>query len=249
MDHIAVKRYKNHETTEIRIFRKMAGTIDKRRRNARPSKYRPRTEAQTARRKDLWVARADDRRQRQTLDGEARLLARLADLETALRDDGKGGVHLRRNTRPLESITDDAERFAVLKARVERLEALWSIDRRKRETRGKIILGGALLAELIEAADAGDQTLMATVLDVLDRRVEVARDRLAVRELLGGAPLPLRPGGDLEEADEEGRLQTVEEIPDFDAMAQTAMAEEALFRPSDIQGDYADMDGDWSAAG
>jgi len=227
----------------------MTETIDKRRRNARPSKYRPRTEAQKARRKDLWVARADDRRQRQTLGEEARLLARLADLETALRDDGKGGVHVRRNSRPLESITDDAERFAVLKARVERLEALWSIDRRKRETRGKIILGGALLAELIEAADAGDRALMATVLDVLDRRVEVARDRLTVRELLGGAPLPLRPEGGPGKTEVEASQDAFDDVPDFDTMAQTAMAEEALFRPSDIHGDYADLDSDWSARG
>jgi len=225
----------------------MADMTDKRRRNARPSKYRPRTEAQKTRRRDLWAARADDRLQRQTLDEEARLLARLADLETALRDDGKGGIHVRRNSRPLESITDDAERFAVLKARVERLEALWSIDRRKRETRGKIILGGALLAELIEAVDAGDQALMATILDVLDRRVEVARDRLTVRELLGGAPLPLQPGGGLEDTEAEARNEALDVIPDFDAMAQTAMAEEALFRPSDIHSDYADLEDDWRA--
>jgi hypothetical protein len=226
----------------------MAKAIDKRRRNARPSKYRPRTEAQKSRRRDLWMARADERRQRQTHDEEARFLARLADLETALRDDGKGGIHVRRNSRPLESITDDAERFAVLKARVERLEALWSIDRRKRETRGKIIIGRAFLAELIDAANADDQTLIATVLDVLDRRVEAVRDRLTVRELLGGAPLPLRPGGSPDEAVEDALRQASDEAPDFDEMVQTAMAEEPLFRPSEIDGDYAELDGDWSPA-
>jgi hypothetical protein len=224
----------------------MSGTIDKRRRNARASKYRPRTEAQKARRRDLWAARADERRQRQTIDGEATFLARLAELETALRDEGRSGVHGRRHSRPLESITDDAERFAVLKARVERLEALWSIDRRKRETRGKIIIGGALLAELFDAAIAGDQTLIATVLDVLDRRVDAVRDRLTVRELLGDAPLPLRPGGSLEEAAEDAFRQVSEEAPDFDAMVQTAMAEEPLLRPSDIDGDHAGLDGEWS---
>jgi hypothetical protein len=223
----------------------MARTIDKRRRNARASKYRPRTAAQKARRRDLWAARADERRQRQTIDGEAALLARLAELETALRDDGRNGVHARRHSRPLASITDDAERFTVLKARVERLEALWSIDRRKRETRGKIIIGGAMLAELIDAASAGDQSLIATVLDVLDRRVDAVRDRLTVRELLGGAPLPLRPGGSLEEAAEEALRQASETGPDFDVMVHTAMAEEPLLRPSDIDADYADLDGEW----
>src|ERR1700679_1481421 len=114
---------------------------DKRRRNARASRYRPRTEAQKAARRILWEARAEDRKVRATQDETSRLLARLAELETALRDMGRGGVHGRRHTRPLEDITDDAERFGVLKARVERLEALWSVDRRKRETRGKIIIG------------------------------------------------------------------------------------------------------------
>ena len=225
----------------------MAGTIDKRRRNARASKYRPRTAAQKARRRDLWAARADERRQQQTVDGEAALLARLAELEVALRDQGRNGVHARRHSRSLASITDDAERFAVLKARVERLEALWSIDRRKRETRGKIIIGGALLAELIDAASAGDQALIATVLDVLDRRVDAVRDRLTVRELLGGAPLPLRPGGSLEEVAEEALRQASAETPDFDAMIHTAMAEEPLLRPSDIDSDYADLDGEWGS--
>ena len=36
--------------------------VDKRRRNARPSKYRPRSEAQKQRRKELWAAREADRR-------------------------------------------------------------------------------------------------------------------------------------------------------------------------------------------
>lgn len=172
---------------------------DKRRRNARPSKYRPRSEAQKARRKALWEARAADREMRTHRDGEAALKARLIELDTALRDHGRGGVHGGRHVRPLDEIVDDAERLAVLKARVERLEALWSIDRRKRETRGKIIIGGALLAELIDDAAAGESTLFATLMDVLDRRVDTVRDRLTVRDLLGGAPLPLRPGGALEE--------------------------------------------------
>ena len=174
-------------------------TTATRHRNSRPSKYRPRTEAQKERRKVLVAARADDRAHQGREAEEADLQLRLVELETALRDQGHGGVHLRRNTRPLESITDDVERFGVLKARVERLEALWSIDRRKRETRGKIVLGGAILAELNEAAAAQDRSLMATILSVLDRRVETVRDRLTVRDLLGGAPLPLRRGGSPDE--------------------------------------------------
>jgi hypothetical protein len=214
--------------------------MDKRRRNARPSKYRPRTEAQKQRRQALWDARTEARRARQTGDDEARLTVRLAELETALRDHGRSGIHGRRHSRPLDAITDDAERFGVLKARVERLEALWSIDRRKRETRGKIIIGGALLAELVDASAAGDRTLLTALLDVLDRRVGEARDRLTVRELLGNAPLPLRPGGALGE-DLQDVLRTMGEgEPDFDSLVQDAMAEEGDFHPSDI-----DLDPVW----
>jgi hypothetical protein len=219
--------------------------VDKRRRNARPTKYRPRTESQKARRKDLWDARAEDRKARATLNEEARLTARLEELETALRDQGHVGVHGRRHTRALADITDDAERFGVLKARVERLEALWAIDRRKRETRGKIIIGGALLAEVIDAVSAGDNEALTALLDVLDRRVEAVRDRLTVRDLLGNAPLPLRPGGDPSES-LEALLQTdTDALPDFDALAHSAMAEDAAFRPSDIDADYADLDEAW----
>lgn len=224
----------------------MTTLLDKRRRNARPSKYRPRTDAQKQRRRELWEARADERRSRRTQDGEAALLDRLAELEGALREIGHAGVHGRRHARALDDITDDAQRFSVLKARVERLEALWSINRRKRETRGKIIIGGAMLAELVEAVAAGDASLLASVLDVLDRRVEAVRDRLTVKELLGGAPLPLRPGGDVLEPLESALAGVFDDAPDFDALVQSAMAEEALVRPSEVDADYADLDEAWA---
>lgn len=221
--------------------------VDKRKRNARPSRYKPRTELQKQRRKDLWLARSEDRKARRNGETEADLRARLQALETALRDHGHDGVHARRHSRPLEEITDDAERFSVLKARVERLEALWSIDRRKRETRGKIIIGGALLAELIDAAASGDPSLLASVLDILDRRVETVRDRLTVRELLGDAPLPLRPGGDLKDGLEDALKAAGETTPDFDALVQSAMAEETTIAPSEYDPDYADLDAEWAA--
>ena len=221
--------------------------VDKRKRNARPSRYKPRTELQKQRRKDLWLARSEDRKARRNGDTEADLRARLQALETALRDHGHDGVHARRHSRPLEEITDDAERFSVLKARVERLEALWSIDRRKRETRGKIIIGGALLAELIDAAASWDPSLLASVLDILDRRVETVRDRLTVRELLGDAPLPLRPGGDLKDGLADALKAAGETTPDFDALVQSAMAEETTIAPSEFDPDYADLDAAWAA--
>jgi hypothetical protein len=176
---------------------------------------------------------------------EAQLQERLAELETALRDLGQAGIHGRRHARPLDEIEDDAERFTVLKARVERLEALWSINRRKRETRGKIIIGGAILAELVEAVDAGDRALFDALLDVLDRRVDAIRDRLTVKELLGNAPLPLRPGGDALEPLDETLAGVFEDAPDFDALVQTAMAEETFVRPGEIDVDYADLDDEW----
>ena len=220
---------------------------DKRRRNARPSKYRPRTDAQRERRRDLWETRADERKARKQGDTEADLRARYDELETALRDRGQAGIHGRRHSRPLDEIIDDAERFAVLKARVERLEALWSINRRKRETRGKIILGGAVLAELIEAVQAGDRELLTSTLDILDRRVSDLRDRLTLKDLLGDAPLPLRPGGNLGDALEEALAAAGQAAPDFDALVQSAMAEEAAFRPSDLDPDYAELDETWRA--
>ena len=220
--------------------------VDKRRRNARPSQYRKRTEAQKARRRELWETRADDRKARKHVDQEADLRARMAALETALCDHGHGGIHTRRNSRPLEEISDDAERFAVLKARVERLEALWSLDKRKRETRGKIIIGGALLAEVIDGVGAGDRTMLTTLLDILDRRVDAPRDRLTVRDLLGDAPLPLRPGGDPGDPFDRALAEAGVIAPDFDAMVQSAMAEERRPDLSEIDPDYTEMDTAWT---
>jgi hypothetical protein len=220
-------------------------TTDKRRRNARPSKYRPRTPAQKKRRRELWEARVEDRKTRSQVDLETDLRARYEALETALRDRGADGIHRRRHAAALDDITNDARRLAVLKARVERLEALWQIDRRKRETRGKIIIGGALLAELIEATAAGDTGFLAALLDVLDRRVELARDRLTVRELLGDAPLTVS-FGQAAEGVQDGPGSVFPDGPDFDVMVQSAMAEEGLLRPSQIDPDYADLDPVWA---
>lgn len=223
--------------------------VDKRRRNARPSKYKPRSPAQLARKRELWAARSHDRDRAKRVDEEAALTERLAELETALREAGQDGVHKQRHVTPLEDIADDAKRFHVLKARVERLEALWSINKRRRETRGKIIIGGALLAEAGDAHFAGDDELLALLVDILDRRVERVRDRLTVRELLGNVPLPLRPGGDPDE-DAESALQAAgERLPDFDLMAETALAQENpdALAPSDLDPDYADRDQAWRA--
>lgn len=223
--------------------------VDKRRRNARPSKYRPRSEAQKQRRKELWAAREADRKAGRRLSEEDALTLRLEELEAALRDQGHVGIHNRRHVTPLDEIEDDVQRFAVLKARVERLEALWAINQRKRETRGKIIIGGALLAEAADFDVEDRDALLERLVDILDRRVDRVRDRLTVRELLGDAPLPLRPGGDLDEDAETALAAAGEVLPDFDAMAQAALAddEDDGLSPGEIDPDYADLDGVWEA--
>jgi len=214
---------------------------EKRQRNDRRSKYRPRSDAHKQRRRELWEARAQDRGLASRLSEEAALKVRLDELESALLDVGRGGVHGRRHTVPLEQIEDD----------VERLEALWSINQRKRETRGKIIIGGALLAEAADEMIGGESELLRRLVDIIDRRVERVRDRLTVRELLGNAPLSLRQGGEIEEGVEAALAATGEDLPDFDAMAQSAMADEPhdALLPSEIDPDYADLDASWSAIG
>ena len=137
----------------------------------------------------------------------------------------------------------------MLKARVERLEAFWAINQRKRETRGKIIIGGALLAEAADFEVGDRDALLERLVDILDRRVDRVRDRLTVRELLGNAPLPLRPGGDLDEDAETALAAAGEVLPDFDAMAQAALADDDDdgLNPGEIDPDYADLDGVWEA--
>ena len=199
---------------------------DKRRRNARPSKYRPRTEAQKEQRRTLWAARRSEQVAKRRGSEEHTLKRRLEELETALRDTGHDGVHRRRNSTPLQEIIDDEKRLLVLKARVERLQALWSVNKRKRETRGKIIIGGAMLAEAGEAQLAGDFELLAQLVDILDRRVERPLDRLTLREILGDVPLPMHPnGGDGENSSALKTKNGLIELPDFDPLVEIALCD------------------------
>jgi hypothetical protein len=105
------------------------------------------------------------------------------------------------------AIADPGHRFEVVKARVERWDAQWSISFRKRDTRGRIVLGGAILAELaaLDLQNQADRDFHRRLVHLLDRRVLRVRDRLLVRDLVTGAttvetPLSLRPGGELGEA-------------------------------------------------
>lgn len=157
-----------------------------------------RSPEQKQRRKLLWISREADR----CAANEKRFRARYDELKIEMARHGQiiGPIA------DLDRYDDPVRRFEVLKARVERWEALWSITLRKRETRGKIMIGGAILAELadLDPADPADASLFARLVDLLDRRVLRVRDRQMIRQMLDGAardstPLPLRPGGPLDE--------------------------------------------------
>nr|WP_295107971.1 hypothetical protein [uncultured Caulobacter sp.] len=137
----------------------------------------------------------------QLADREHRAKSALANLSGGL---PRNRGHVTR----LDQIEDDERRLMVWKARVERLEALLDQTERKRETRAKIVLGGALLAEA--RTDGEGAELMARLLDVLDRRVVRPLDRKALADTLG-LPIEALPGG------------TKPTLPDFDAMARAAL--------------------------
>jgi hypothetical protein len=190
----------------------------KRQRPNRPKASKPRSEAQKLRRKELWLAREADRRQA----AEARYLARYEELKLEMARHGQTIGTLA----DALAHTDPAHRFEVIKARVERWDALWSITLRKRDTRGKIVLGGAVLAELayLSDTDAADREFRRRLVDLLDRRVLRIRDRLLIRDLATAAsraetPLPLRPGGSLSEGLADALKAIGEGFTPFDAEA------------------------------
>lgn len=113
---------------------------------------------------------------------------------------------------PLAKIKDDEERLAVWRARVERLEALLDQTERKRETRAKIVLSTTLLAQ---AAEDPDDPLLARLQAIVDARVHRLRDRLAIAETLGLAIAPVR-------------ARPVPDLPDFDALAEEILREDAV---------------------
>lgn len=129
----------------------------------------------------------------------------------------------------LETIEDPERRMEVLKARVERLEALVSRLNRKRETRAKIVMGGALFAE---ARDLGDPTLLDQFRDILDRRVERPQDRLAIVEAFGIDLQPVR--------EDEGQTAEPPTLPDFDALIPDA-ARTVQVRGGHLHPDYAGL--------
>lgn len=172
-------------------------------RSARTWAYRPRTPAQKDRRLALKVVRGDEtyRQRYEVLKAEMAAagwtIGKIKDLDERF-------------------ATDPVQRYEVLKARVQRWEALWSIRKRKLETRAKIIIGAAVLAELAACqAEGSDDGFAARLTDLLDRLVPRVSDRLALRDLTGLA-LPIRPGGALDETYEQALAAIGELIPEGD---------------------------------
>lgn len=88
-------------------------------------------------------------------------------------------------------------------------------------TRGKIMIGRAVLAELeaLVMEDANDQAFLARVTAILDRRVPRVQDRVIIRGLLGQqsdvvGSLALRRAGPADETIEEA-LATRGEEPEL----------------------------------
>jgi hypothetical protein len=159
-------------------------------RSARTWAYRPRTPDQKQRRLALKVIRGDE---------QCRLRYEVLKAEMAAAGWTIGKI------RDLDErfATDPVQRHEVLKARVQRWDALWSIRKRKLETRAKIIIGAAVLAELAaRQAQSSDDGFTARLTDLLDRLVPRVSDRAALRDLTGLA-LPIRPGGALDETYEQ----------------------------------------------
>jgi hypothetical protein len=166
------------------------------------SAYRRRGAAQKQRRLELKVIRADERYR-----------ARYQALKAEMAAWG----HAIGTIRDLDEMfaNDPVRRHEVLKARVDRWDALWSITKRKRETSAKIVLGGAVLAELAKTSPSHDSAFADWITDLLDRRVLRVRDRVIVRDLTG-LPLSLRPGGPLDETVEQALKAIGDQSVDLD---------------------------------
>jgi hypothetical protein len=129
----------------------------------------------------------------------------------------------------LENIAEIERRLAVREAREQRLEALAAKGLRRRATRSRIILGGAILAELRDNPE--DRAFLDRIVAILDDRVSRDRDRSDLRDLLS-VPVP----SVVKQADSDGDDN---ELPDFASMAE--LAERVPRSIADTDPSFADV--------
>jgi hypothetical protein len=201
-------------------------------RDERPPARKPRsrTAIQRAARKEHRLARVAERRALE----EVGLIRRYEELGTSM---ARIGIRIGNISDLDDAQSDPEKRFSILKARVERWEALWHVTLRKRTTRGKIMIGGAVLAELeaLVMEDPNDQAFLARVTAILDRRVPRIQDRVIIRSLLG------------QQSDVVGSLTLRRAGPADETIEQALAArgeEPALLETNDCEGDdRLDLDG------
>ncbi len=132
----------------------------------------------------------------------------------------------------LPPIADLERAGEVDRARAARLEALAVATMRRRHTRARIVLGGALIAEL---RDAPDDLLARRLVAIVADHVWRARDRRDILSQLGFLdPVLLDDLGGGKEDSATGSSpvdrqplaapSTVGELPDFEAMVAATLA-------------------------
>lgn len=131
----------------------------------------------------------------------------------------------------LDPIDKIERRLAVNEAREKRLEALAAKGLRRRATRSRIVLGGAILAELRDNPD--DAAFLNRIVSILDDRVSRGQDRDDLREILL-VPVPSAPPALPAET-------AVDVLPDFDSLTAAVMRVPRSVIASDP--DYADVKG------
>src|SRR5262245_37386360 len=125
----------------------------------------------------------------------------------------------------LQNIEELEKRLAVLQAHEERRDRLDALRARKRETRCKIIVGAALLAEIREKRH---KELLNLLVTILETRVDRVRDRRDLHDYLG---LSVK----------ESELQEMgQETPNFDEMAADMLGDDGD-EDDEIDAEYADV--------
>jgi hypothetical protein len=161
-----------------------------------------------------WTdAKRDNRRQWRArvreANRESECLARYDELKDAMK---RAGLRIG-SLSDLAEVPDPAHRLNVLQARVQRWDAQWTETLRKRDTRAKIVVGGAVLAEFRDNPELADRLLRC-----LDQRVLRPRDRALIRTLLGDDRLTIRKGGHPDEDLATALTRLGEQLIDYETL-------------------------------